>query len=197
MSVQAPGLRIAGRAIGRGEALDALAAGELDLALGFFRGVDEGFIAEELRREDYVVVGHRQRHDFGDTIPLRAYLKLPHILVSPAGDLRGVVDDLLDSKGLKRRVIAALPLFLPALAAVQSSNAIATVPRRIANIYAAAFDLITDEPPLPVRSFIISAVRHRRDERNPMHRWLIDKLKEISKAAGPSQHAGKGTRRKH
>ena len=111
---------------------------------------------------------------------LDTYLKCSHILVSPGGDLRGVVDDLLESKGLQRRVIAALPLFLPTLAAVQATNALATVPRRIALNYAKAFHLVTAEPPLAVRSFSVAAVWHRRDEHNPMHRWLVHRLLAIS-----------------
>lgn len=100
--------------------------------------------------------------------------------MSPGGDLRGVVDDLLESKGVKREVIAALPLFLPALAAVQATNALATVPRRIALNYAKAFNLCIAQPPLAVRSFSVAAVWHRRDENNPMHRWLVDRLHRIS-----------------
>jgi DNA-binding transcriptional LysR family regulator len=177
-AVRAPGLRIIARAIGRQDALDAIAVGELDLALGYFWDVSEAFIREDLYEQDFLVVGSRRQRLQG-RIALNDYLKHPHILVSPGGDLRGIVDDVLETKGLKRQVIAALPLFLPALAAVQATNALARVPRRIASDYAKAFQLTTAEPPLPVRSFSVSAIRHRRDERNPMHCWLADQLQRI------------------
>jgi DNA-binding transcriptional LysR family regulator len=74
-----------------------------------------------------------------------------------------------------------IPLFLPALAAVEATNALATVPRRIALRYARAFHLATAQPPLAVRSFSVAAIRHRRDEHNPMHHWLLDWLHRISK----------------
>ena len=131
LSASRPGLRLAARAIGRQAALDAIAAGELDIALGYFWNLSDAFIQENLFEEDFLVVGRRSRHRMPRKIALEAYLKSPHILVSPGGDLRRVVDDLLDSKGLKRQVIAALPLFLPALAAVEATNALATVPRRM------------------------------------------------------------------
>jgi DNA-binding transcriptional LysR family regulator len=181
LSASAPGLRLVARAIGRHAALDAIAAGELDIALGYFWNLSEAFIQENLFDEDFLVVGSRSKHRMPRKVTLEVYLKSPHILVSPGGDLRGVVDDLLDSKGLKRQVIAALPLFLPALAAVEATNALATVPRRIALRYAKAFHLATAEPPLSVRSFSVSAIRHRRDEHNPMHRWILDRLHLISK----------------
>jgi hypothetical protein len=140
----------------------------------------DAFIKEDLFQEDFLVVGNRSKYRLPRKMMLDTYLKCSHILVSPGGDLRGVVDDLLESKGLQRRVIAALPLFLPALAAVQATNALATVPRRIAFNYAKAFHLVTAEPPLAVRSFSVAAVWHRRDEHNPMHRWLVHRLLAIS-----------------
>jgi DNA-binding transcriptional LysR family regulator len=181
LSTSAPGMRIIARAIGRQNALDAITARELDIALGYFLDLGDAFIKDELFQEDFLVVGNRSRHRLAGRISLEAYLKHPHILVSPGGDLRGVVDDVLDSKSLTRRVIAALPLFLPALAAVQTTNALATVPRGIALKYARAFHLAVAEPPLTIRSFSIAAVRHRRDEHNPMHRWLLERLRQIPK----------------
>lgn len=181
LSISAPGLRIIARAIGRQDALDALTAGELDIALGYFGHLTDAFIKEHLFQEHFLVVGNR-KHKLAGTIALETYLKHRHILVSPGGDLHGVVDDVLASRGLKRQVIAALPLFLPALAAVQATDALATVPRRIASSYAGAFHLTVAEPPLAVRSFSVAAIRHRRDEHNPMHRWLLDKLHRISES---------------
>jgi DNA-binding transcriptional LysR family regulator len=180
-STRAPGLRIIARAIGRQDALDAIAAGELDLALGYFWDLSDAFIREDLFEEDFLVVGTK-KHRLAGKLSLGDYLDHPHILVSPGGDLRGIVDEMLESKGLKRQVIAALPLFLPALAAVHATNALATVPRRIASSYARAFQLTTAEAPLAIRSFSVAAIRHRRDENNPMHRWLLSELHRISAA---------------
>ncbi len=189
LSTNAPGMRIIARAIGRQNALDAVAAREIDIALGFFWDVGDAFIKDDLFTEDFLVVGSRSEHRLAGTIALEAYLQHPHVLVSPGGELRGVVDDALASRGLKRRVIAALPLFLPALAVVQTTNALATVPRIIALKYAEAFDLAVAEPPLTVRSFSISVIRHRRDEHNPMHRWLLDRLREASMKRSMSARA--------
>lgn len=191
LAAKAPGLRIAGRGFSRREALDALAAGDIDLALGFFRDPGEACLVQPLFTENYAVVGARAMHRLPPQIGLEDYVRLPHILVSPAGDLRGVVDDVLAEKGLVRRIVAALPLFLPALAAVAATGAIATIPRRIALRYAGAFDLVTAEPPFAIRSFEIAAVRHRRDERNPLLLWIIDELKII--AEGPAQLQGIST----
>lgn len=178
---EAPGLTVAARALGRRDALDALARGEIDIALGFFWNLEEVFIATALLDEDYRVVGGRATKKRGP-LTLERYLALPHILVSPGGDLRDIVDQLLEREGRSRRVIAAVPLFFPALAAVRGSRAVATIPRRIADSYAEAFDLWVAEPPVAIRRFTIAAVRHRRNQTSPLHLWLTTLLAEIAAA---------------
>jgi len=181
---EAPKLTIVARALGRGEALDALSRGEVDIALGFFWKLDDAFLATPLLDEEYRVVGGHATKRKGP-LTLERYLALPHILVSPAGDLRGIVDTMLEREGRSRRVVAAVPLFFPALAAVRNSGAVATIPRRIAEGYAAAFDLWTAEPPIAVRRFTVSAVRHRRNLASPLQLWLNRLLVEIAAEPPP------------
>jgi DNA-binding transcriptional LysR family regulator len=178
---EAPGLTVAARALGRREALDALVAGEIDVALGFFWNLDDAFVAVPLLEEEYRVVGGAATRKHGP-LTLERYLALPHILVSPGGDLRGIVDTLLERDGRSRRVVAAVPLFFPALAAVRGSRAVATIPRRIAEAYAPAFDLWVADPPLAIRRFTVAAVRHRRNLASPLQLWLNDILGEIVSA---------------
>ena len=53
LSASAPGMRIIARAIGRQNALDAIAAGELDVALGYFRDLSDAFIKDDLFQEAF------------------------------------------------------------------------------------------------------------------------------------------------
>lgn len=106
-------------------------------------------------------------------ISLDAYCAADHVLISPAGDLRGVVDDRLAAVGRHRTITLGLPAFLPALAAVASSVALLTLPARLAerlaprlrsgDSHAAARD-----PPLPVSVFW-----HRRNSTDPRTLWLL------------------------
>ncbi len=62
-------------------------------------------------------------------------------LVSPAGDLRGVVDDQLAAMGKSRRIVVGLPAFLPGLTAVAASGALVPLPARVARGFACGFGL--------------------------------------------------------
>lgn len=173
VEAEAPKLRVSSRSLGHRSALDALVEGTIDLAIGFFPDLGDDFVASDLYEESYLVVCSAGGDAAEGGMSLETYLSRRHVLVSPRGDLRGVVDDVLARDGLTREIVAAVPSFFPALASVAASNCIATVPRRLAVANAARFGLKVVEPPLPIRSFSISAVRHRRDARNGLTEWLV------------------------
>ncbi|MGL6208986.1 MAG: LysR family transcriptional regulator [Paracoccaceae bacterium] len=177
----APGLRLVVRSVGRDAALQALDRGEIDLALGYFWSLGEGYLAEPLYDESYLVVaraGHPGVTDQGWT--LEAYAAAAHLLVSPAGGLRGIVDDELARVGQSRRVVASVPLFFPALATVAESDLIATLPARLVRAYAPRFGLSAHPAPVAIRKFTISAVRHRRNLKSGLHDWLQAQISDVA-----------------
>jgi DNA-binding transcriptional LysR family regulator len=175
LSNEAPGLSLSVLPISRRSALDALTAGDVDLALGFFPTIGEPMIASPLYSQGFAVVG---RPGVIGPLPLtlERYAELPHVLVSPGGDLAGVVDDALAGCGLSRRVIAAVPQFFPALAAVAETDCIATLPERLARRYASTMGLAVTIPPLQLPSFTVSALRHRRNQHDPKLLWLLEQV---------------------
>lgn len=176
LTEEAPRLRLVLRPLGRVSAIRALADGTLDLAIGYFWTMPESMLVTGLYTETYVVVA-RKSAGLADTgLSLDQFSAAPHVLVSPAGDLQGVVDSALARIGRTRRVIASLPLFLPALAAVQATGAMATIPKRLAEHFAASFDLDILPLPLEVRSFDVSVVRHKREARSALHTWVTQIL---------------------
>ena len=179
----APAMQLVVRSLGRGDALAALEASDVDLALGFFWDLPTAFATEPLYGQAYRVVARIGHPVIGQGIDLDGYTTCRHIVVSPPGDLTGIVDDVLARSGRHRTVVAALPLFLPALATVASSDLIATLPERLVDIYADQFGLNAFQPPLELRSFDVAAVVHRRNQTNPLHLWLIEQLRSVATAA--------------
>ena len=178
----APGLRLSVLPLGRSDAVEALNDGRVDLALGFIWDAPETVLGAELYKEGFLVAG--QPHVLPDAplIDLDAYCAADHVLISPAGDLRGVVDERLAAMGRSRRVVLGLPAFLPALAAVAETGAILTLPARLADRLAAGFGLVTAKPPLEVRNFPVSVFWHRRNSTDPMVSWIRGLLSETTVA---------------
>ena len=172
----APGLRLSVLPLGRADAVEALTEGRADLALGFIWDLPETIQGEQLYEESFLVTGLPQALPDAPSVSLDAYCAADHVLISPAGDLRGVVDDRLAAMGRNRTITLGLPAFLPALAAVASSGALLTLPARLAERLAPGFGLVTATPPLEVRRFPVSVFWHRRNSADPRTAWLRSQL---------------------
>ncbi len=176
----APGIRVSAVSLTKGEALAALRDRQIDLALGFFVGEDDAHVKVTLARDDYCVVARKGHHVLQAGLSLKGYLEAEHVLVSQDSSLRGIVDSVLADRGLHRRVAVSVPFFMSALVVVSGTDLIATLPSRLAQSYAAQFGLSVAAPPLEIRSFDIHAVRHKRDEKQPILMWLTERLKKIA-----------------
>ncbi|GHC39812.1 LysR family transcriptional regulator [Gemmobacter nanjingensis] len=169
----APGLCLSVLPLGRSDAVEALTEGRADLALGFIWDLPETIMVEPIYEESFLVTGLPQALPDAPAISLDAYCAADHVLISPAGDLRGVVDDRLAAVGRHRTITLGLPAFLPALAAVASSVALLTLPARLAERLAPGFGLVTATPPLEIRRFPVSVFWHRRNSTDPRTLWLL------------------------
>jgi DNA-binding transcriptional LysR family regulator len=173
----APHVRLTFRSLVQRESLRALSEGEVDVAVGLVWTRSADFRIEPLYQETYRVAARRDHPKIGRKLDLKTYLSLDHVLVSVTGDAVGIVDRTLAAKGQARRVVATLPMFLPALAAVAQSDMIVTMPTQLVEAYRKPFGLRAHEPPMPIRSFALSAVWHRRNDTDPALRWFIGQLR--------------------
>lgn len=173
----APGLTLSVVPHGRRDALEALKDGKVDIALGFFREAPDAISRETLYEDSYLVVGRPDALPEAPKIDLDVYCAADHVLASPSGHMRGVVDEHLQAIGRKRLVVLGLPAFLPALAAVASSGALVTLPARVALAFAGGFGLVTCAPPFEISSFPVSVLWHRRNDADPRTAWIRAQLK--------------------
>jgi DNA-binding transcriptional LysR family regulator len=163
------------------EALRALGDGDVDVAVCLVWTKSTDFRIEPLYQESYLVAARRDHPKIGRTLDLKTYVALDHVLVSVTGDPVGIVDRTLTARGHARRVVATLPMFLPALAAVAHSDVIVTMPAQLVEAYKKPFGLRAYEPPLPIRPFTLSVVWHRRNDADPGLRWFITQLRACAR----------------
>jgi DNA-binding transcriptional LysR family regulator len=155
----------------RKEAIEALLAGSIDLAIGRLWDLPRSVTARRLFDESYSVVASPTA---GDVCDLDFYLSARHIVVSLDGDLTGVVDEALRAMGRSRNVVAATPYFLSALAAAAESAVIVTLPSRLATTYAPLFGLNVFSPPLALAPFTVSEVVSASRAKGDIVRWLFE-----------------------
>lgn len=172
----APGMRVSFIAAVRSDALEGLANGSLDLALGYFPSLPDAIEAESLLEDSYAVVLRKGHPLAARKLTLKAYCAAEHLLVSVGGELTGIVDMTLQRDGLSRQVIASVPQFFAALATVASSDLIVTLPARLARMHARRFGLAVAPPPLAIRPFTVSVVWHKRAASDLALRWIRQQM---------------------
>jgi DNA-binding transcriptional LysR family regulator len=88
---------------------EALAQGELDLAIGFFGDSPEGFFLEKLFSERFVCMAGRDQPRFRKRRLLDDYIAARHVLISlQGGGFVGIVDRTLAKTKLKRDVMCSM-----------------------------------------------------------------------------------------
>jgi DNA-binding transcriptional LysR family regulator len=134
----APRVSFAVRSLPHELAFDAVKRGEADVALGRFGAGRPGFALEFLFEDRYCVVARRGHPRFGGRISLAEYRAAGHIYSFAAGE-GGESDDAGPDEAAATNAI--VPRWLNALVMVSACDAIATVPRRLAERHAPALGL--------------------------------------------------------
>ncbi len=173
---RAPGIQISIRPLVRRPAMEALAANDIDLALGFFWKLQKGLTGKILFEDGHRAIVRKGHPTITKALSLKAFLAADHILVSLGGDLEGVVDKALSRIGKQRRVVSGFPFFLPALSTVSRTDLIATVPRRPALAFAGTFGLNVFKCPVEIPTYQASAIWHRRNENNELLKWVLARI---------------------
>ena len=96
-----------------------------------------------------------------------------------------MVDFALAEHGLRRRVVARTPHFLVAPALVAGSDAIVTLPSRLARLSARA-GLRSFAPPLALPPFDVHLLWHGAASEDAASRWLREQLLAVALALPPS-----------
>ena len=183
---EAPGVRLSFVTLGRDEAVTRLQSGDIDCVIAVFDPIPEGMDHRVIRRETFVTVARRGHPALRAGLDLDTYLALDHLVVAADGVLRGTVDAVLSHAGRSRRVAAAMPQFLGTLAAVASTDLVATVPGGVADDHAARFGLDVHPCPFAVPGFDIVAVAGGGPAPDRGIAWLLDLLASPDTDAGAS-----------
>ncbi len=124
-------------------------------------------------RADHPVLGRRRR------LTLDAFTSFSHILVAPGGEGPGLVDRILDERGLRRRIALRVPHFTTALEVVAQSDLVLTGPSSLGGCSAAA-SLASRPAPLDIPEHAITMLWHPRFTEDPGHQWLRERMVEVT-----------------
>lgn len=165
----------------RDTAVDLLDAGSIDVAIGVAPTVmDARIMTRPLMRDGFVTIVSTGHPAASGPMDLRTYLDLQHVLVSPEGQLHGLVDQILAQQGKQRKLALTLPQLFAVPAVIARTNMAATTLKRVADHSQASHRLAMFPPPLALPEITFHLIWHRRSDSNPAQQWFREFIAEQS-----------------
>ncbi len=155
----------------------------LDVALLPIENIPARFVTRTLFEDEGFVIVRRAGHPIGKRLTLARYCAAPHVLISVSGDPHGMVDTILEKRGLSRRVMLTVSNFMQALAVVAESDLVAAIPRRFAARYAARYRVVVAEPPIPLMNAPVLAIAPQVATMDGGLTWLLGVLERAGRAS--------------
>jgi DNA-binding transcriptional LysR family regulator len=183
LAVEAPGVDL--RVVSYGPDVFArLDSGALDLTFGLGGMPLPPGVHSEPVCDDRVVLVMRRGHPAAQrTWTLADYGAWPHVGVALTGDGQSEIDAVLATGGVSRRIALVTPHFVAALAAVAASDLVTTLSSTLAHRFAAAFDLVIQEPPFGDTGLQTTLVTSHVRASDPFLVWFRRLVREVAVAA--------------
>ncbi len=157
---------------------DEMERGRIDLAMGFLPGLKHGFFQRRLFRQPYVCI-FREDHPLARTgVSARQFRAAEHVAIVSEGTGHGVVDQVIEQAGIRRRLRLTVPHFMAVGPVLQATDMIAVVPRRFADCACKPFGLATAPCPVKIPESVINVFWHARNHREPANQWLRQVVEE-------------------
>jgi DNA-binding transcriptional LysR family regulator len=172
----APGVRLEAVALEVEDIADALAAGALDLAIGFLPGLAAPVRRQPVFKDPYLCL-MRADHPISGLTKKR-FMEASHALVTYRGGHR-VVEEALERAGLARKVALRVPHFTVVPMILEKSDLILTLPARVARVFERRGKLKALPPPVPIPLAEVAVHWHERFEADPGNRWLRGLMVEL------------------
>src|SRR5262249_29148518 len=134
----------------------------------------EQFVSRPLFDEDFVCIARPGHPAARKRLTPKEFAGLEHVLASPSGQVRGVVDPRLKERGLERRIAYRVQSFLVALQIPAFTDSVAVLPKRLVD--ASGQKWATLAPPFKIPGFTVMSAWHPLRTNDALHRWTRERL---------------------
>ena len=173
---EAPGVRLEAVALDVDDIGAALAAGGLDLAIGFLLGLGPPVRRRALFRDPYACL-MRADHPIR-TLTRKKFLEASHALVTYRGGHR-VIEEAFERAGLARKIALRVPHFTVVPMVPERTDLILTLPARVARVFEQRGAFKALPPPIAIPPAEVAVHWHERFEADPGNRWLRERVIEL------------------
>lgn len=174
----APGVRLEAVGLEVEDIAAALAAGALDLAVGFLPGLGAPVLRQALFRDPYACLMRADHPAAEGTLTRKKFLEASHALVSYRGGHR-VIEEALERAGVAPRIALRVPHFTVVPMVLERSDLLLTLPARVARVYERRGNLASRPVPIPIPPAEVAVHWHERFEADSGNRWLRALIVEL------------------
>lgn len=175
----ATGVRLEAVALDLEHIGDELAAGALDLAVGFLPGLGPPLRRRALFRDPYVCLVRADHPLVAKGLTRRRFLEASHALVTYRGGGHRVIEEALERAGIARRIALRVPHFTVVPMVLERTDLILTLPARVARVYERRGNVRSLTPPVPIPQAEVAVHWHERFDADPGNRWLREQVIEL------------------
>ena len=185
LSERSPSMNVRLLSLDKRDTFERLDRGEIDLAFASFPNAPKRIRRERLFTDTYVCVARRPRVRAKQTgIDLETYVSTPHILVTLAADDRGVVDEALARRNLRRRVAVTSPNTYLVARLVAETGMISHLPSWIAAEVVLGTTLMTFPPPVELPEWRVDMYWGAATANDPAMQWVRSLVVEVGREIG-------------
>lgn len=180
---QAPGLSLQVLNPNPRRLSEIMSTGETDMALTYFPGPPENVRTRHLFNDRLVGIARVDHPIFDTTLSLDRFCQFDHVALEPgegATMYNEIIDGAIGREGYKRRIALSKPTFIGVPFLVSQTNLIATLPERIAERFIDLAPIRLFEIPLELEPINVVLMWHDRTHTNAVHRWLRERIIEVT-----------------
>lgn len=186
-SIEAPRMRLTFIPMTRLDMIETIASYKVDVGMGSFMGEASGLDVEPIRQDDYVVVCRRVAERANEPMTRERYLAANHISISSENRPQRIIEGVMTTMGVSRRITALVPHYVTAFAAVARSDSLFTIPRLLANQLGGLLNLEIHPFPFPQEQQTISILSSALARHDPAIQWIKQKCREAAASLEPTQ----------
>ncbi|EQB12842.1 LysR family transcriptional regulator [Sphingobium lactosutens] len=176
MEKDAPGIRFEIQPM-NDNPVDTLERGYVDLLLTIDYAISTDHPSQLLFEDDYVVLGWSENPAMHETMTRETYFSLGHVTARFGKARLAAFDEwFVRRQKQQRRVEVVAPTFLSLAGLVVNTNRIATVHRKMADIFVQSLPLVTCETPFTIPPIRETIQWHISNNNDSALRWVVERL---------------------
>ncbi|RJF96573.1 LysR family transcriptional regulator [Noviherbaspirillum cavernae] len=173
LRTDAPGITLKSVSMPPARLEEAMAAGDVDLALGYFPDITKAnFYQQHLFTHTFACLVRRDHPTIKTKLTMKQFLDVYHVVIRAEGRSQEIIERYLEEQKIVRKVGLSIPHFMSIPHLLPESDMLVTVPYSCAQSFARLGELRMLELPMKAPTFDLKQHWHARYHRDAANQWL-------------------------